>query len=245
MRPGRPKMPTMAAPSAAPIKAMERSTRIIRGPPRFQCWRRPAPPAGQPGFLGSEFLVVGADDDHKFIARDQVKPFHGQQRMMQARELVQGQHAHQGANGRAHDQHDVRRHKGHRRAEHRFAAHDEGIIKRVRIPDQADDGGRSAPAHGQREKANVGIAVAHDLVQAVNREGGEHVPAMVAGGADFFGRVQHGGRGIKLGHEAVELDAHERPPFLAPPSAWWGSACGRTDLTSPMGIMGRNFTNSK
>ena len=83
------------------------------------------------GFRGAEFFVLRADDDDKFVARDEVKTLFVQQRMMQARKLVEAEHPDQRAEGRAHDQHDVGRHKSHRRAEHRFAADDERIIKRV------------------------------------------------------------------------------------------------------------------
>ena len=60
-----------------------------------------------------------------------------EQRMMQARQFVQRQHADERADGAAQHHHDVGRHERHRRAEHRLAADDERIIKRVAEPDQA------------------------------------------------------------------------------------------------------------
>ena len=103
----------------------------------------------------------------------------------------------------------------------------------------------NAPAPNTNENAaDARISQSHHLVQAVNGERREHVPAPVAGVAHFFRRLQNGGGRIKFRDEAVGFFAHDFAPFT-PPSERCGSACGVTAFTSETGIIGRNRTNSR
>ena len=68
--PGKPNMPTIAAPSAAPIKAMERRCASFLVLHDFDV--RAADGFEQlAGFGCGKFLVVRADDQDEFVARDE------------------------------------------------------------------------------------------------------------------------------------------------------------------------------
>ena len=67
------------------------------------------------GFRSREFFVVRADDEEKFVARDEFKAFLAKQRMMKARQFVQRDHPDERAERGGQHEQNIRRHHRHRR----------------------------------------------------------------------------------------------------------------------------------
>jgi len=142
-----------------------------------------------------EEWVLGLDGDEETVVGDPLEGAVGEERVVELRQTVEGQHADQRADGCKEDG----RLEGHRnvrgQAEERLTADQERVIDRV-CPPLEEDSGRCARETG--EKNDVGqhrLLHAHGGIEAVDHERGMSVPPGVTGIAHF------GGRGQELVHQ--------------------------------------------
>ena len=93
-----------------------------------------------------------------------------EQRMMQARQPVQEQHAQHRAKRAQQNRQLEAGHEGVERAEHRFAADDDRVVVGVHVPDHQHAAGVAGGAAEEGEPAHLRIPHAHRAVHAVHRE---------------------------------------------------------------------------
>lgn len=126
-----------------------------------------------------------------------------------------------------------------------FAGDDEGVagddvgaggleVRGVDVPLQEDADGHAGEASAEYEEGEDGFFYTHSGIEAVDGEGGETIPAGVAGVTDFFSGVEDFATGAVLGEEAVETGC-------VCPRGGVGGGCGHR--LTPQG--GKGFSAGK